>query len=209
VKIQKPILSILLLGLLSACGETEQFPVDTQVSIYPLEKTFHIEPPPPGMIDFCDTVTGPYQDIPVLVTVTDSQGSPIGGVEVGVLSDFAENTSNLANVLQLYQDKNGNGVVDGPSELVNGGNSGIYKAKTHTYNGTTSFFVRMNLSCTYRGDVYAFVGPTGQAMSFNVEYSGAEETSTDGGSDGESTDGTTTEYGWDGNARLVTDGNAG
>ena len=156
--------------LLSACSETDQFPVDTQVTIFPQEKSFVIGAPEDEALAFCYMTDGIYQDVPLLISVSNGEGSPLGDVEVGVYSDFAGNTFNGANVLQLYHDRNGNGVVDGVSELVNGDGSGVFKTKTHRYNGTAQLLLRMNLTCPYQGEVYAFVGPTGQSMAATVEY---------------------------------------
>ena len=179
MKNKNRILAIGVLLLLGACSNTDQLPVDTQVSIYPQEKAFVISAPPEGEIDFCFMTDGIYQDVPLLISVSNGEGTPLGGVEVGVYSDFGGNTFNGANVLELYQDLNGNGVVDGPSELVNGSGSGVYKAKTHEYNGTTQLFLRMNLTCPYEGEVYAFVGPVGQTMAASVSYEGSSSSAAD------------------------------
>jgi len=107
VKYFNRFVSVLGCFVLFGCN-TDQLPIGTQVRIAPGDRMFEI-----GAVfeegRVCFTEGGAFQDVPLLISVTDSQDAPIGDVEVGVYADFTANTSNGADVIQLYSDMNGNG----------------------------------------------------------------------------------------------------
>jgi len=159
-----------------------------------------------------------YQDIPVLISVSDAQGTPMGRAEVGVYADFSGNTFSGPEVLQVYADLNGNGVVDEDTELVSGNESGVYKTKTDQYDGTAMVIVRMNLTCPYLGELYVYAGSATAQVEFEVLYSGSGNTGgetddgstdaagTDAGTDAGATTGDTT--GGDTSGGVTTEGEA-
>lgn len=155
----------------AACSSSEQLPINTTVRISPTEKTFHIAPPEDG-VNRCSL--GHYQDIPLLISVEDEQGSPVGGVDVGVYVDFTANTYSGPDVLRLFYDRNGNGVVDEETEFVSAEEDGAFISKTHRYNGNLLLILRINLSCVYRGNVFAYAGPYSSLMPVSIEYETAE-----------------------------------
>lgn len=171
--------------LLAACSmlwscNSDQLPNDTRVSVSPSGKNIRISSTFEEDM-FCFIEDGLYQDVPLLISVTDGQSAPLGDVEVGVYADYAANSFNGAEVIQLYSDANGNGVIDGPEELVTSVSSGIYKAKTDKYNGTTMLMLRMYLTCPYDGEVFVYAGSASASMSVGVTYSTTTETETTSG----------------------------
>ncbi len=109
-----------------------------------------------------------YVDIPVLLQLTTADGSPIGDVDIDVYADFAANTYSGYPVLSLYDDLNGNGVVDAPAELVSGPDDDIARVKTGTWTGARALLLRVNLSCAFRGEVFAFTGGVSGRASIEV-----------------------------------------
>ena len=57
-------------------------------------------------------------------------------------------------VLALYEDLNSNGVVDAETELVSGTEDSGYVGETRKYSGDKHMFLRINLSCSYKGNVH-------------------------------------------------------
>lgn len=176
----KPFIALSVCAILLGCN-SEQLPIDTRILIAPQSKTFNINSEfEEGM--FCFKEGGLYQDVPLLISVTDGQNAPIGDAEVGVYADFTANTSSAIDMLELYSDNNGNGVIDGPEELVSSATSGVFKTKTDKYHGTAMLMLRMYMTCPYSGEVFAFVGASTYSMQVKVTWGGGESTD-DGGSD--------------------------
>jgi len=189
-----------LVAQLAACSNTDQLPPDASVSVSPTTKTITLKAADPNQPTGCfvspDTL---YQDVPVQITVTNGQGSPLGDIEVGVLADFSGNTFSGPDVLQVFADFNGNGVVDVETELVSGPESGIYKTDTDEFHGTAMVIVRMNLTCPYNGELYVFAGANSATVDFEVQHESIEtpgattaDSTTGGTTDGGNTDGGTT-----------------
>lgn len=154
--------------LLTAC-DSDQLPVGTTVTLSPSEHIVTLVSHSPDETPACVTgEEGIYQDLPILISVTKSGGAPVGGAEVLLYSDYASNTFSGPDVIQVYADTNGNGVVDADTELVSSINSDAYKAKTDQYSGTTLVFVRLNLTCPYRGALKAYVGSSVAQALFEV-----------------------------------------
>lgn len=153
---------------LSAC-ESDQLPTGVQINLSPSQHSVellnvHAE-------DTARCVTGDnafFQDIPLLISVSGNSGVPIGGAKVLLYADFADNTFTGPGVLQLFADKNGNGVVDADSELVSSFDSDAYETKTHQYHGSAMVFVRMNVTCPFRGSVKAIAGSSVTQAQFEV-----------------------------------------
>ncbi len=197
MSIFKPFIVLSVCAILLGCN-SEQLPIDTRILIAPQSKSFTINSEfEEGM--FCFKEGGLYQDVPLLISVTDGQNAPIGDAEVGVYADFTANTSSAIDMLELYSDNNGNGVIDGPEELVSSATSGVFKTKTDKYHGTAMLMLRMYMTCPYSGEVFAFVGASTYSMQVKVTWGGGE--STDGGesdsgeSDSGDTDGGGTDAG--------------
>ena len=106
-----------------------------------------------------------HVDIPILMQLTTVDGSPIGDAELKVYVDFAENTYSGLTTLKLYDDLNSNGVVDAPQEYISGFNDDIARVKTDEWSGSRMLLLRINLSCSFRGEVFAYTdGISGSAQ---------------------------------------------
>ena len=62
-------------------------------------------------------------------------------------------------MLALYDDElgNGNGVIDNEAELISGSQDALAQVKTDPLSGDRVLFLRINLSCPFSGDVFAYV----------------------------------------------------
>jgi len=101
--------------------------------------------------------------------VVDSSDRALGDSVVTVYLDFAGNTfSGDRESLQLFFDTNGNGVVDTPDELMSGVGDDAFSVRTDEYTASTLLLLRVNLSCGYRGSLYAFSGPAAGTININV-----------------------------------------
>lgn len=147
--------------LLMAC-DTGQLPPGASLSVTPAARRFEIT----ALADSrgaCHYDPASYQDIPVLVALRDAQGSPLTRAGLLVHADYADNVFTGLDVLNLYDDSNGNGVIDGASELVTGKDAPPFTTYTGRYTGERHFWLRVNLSCPYTGEVRVIAGPlTGQ-----------------------------------------------
>ncbi|MEW7985750.1 MAG: hypothetical protein AB2794_04175 [Candidatus Thiodiazotropha endolucinida] len=116
-----------------------------------------------------------YQDNVMVVTVSDPNDRPIGEMKLELYLSPSNSTSNpiLSNqhVFYLYDDLNGNGVVDHPEELVSGsGDLILYETETEKYHGTKAVIVRTNTSCGgYRATLHAYAGDGYGAMEINTQ----------------------------------------
>lgn len=167
-------LSVLLLPGLIACSG-EQLPVDAQLSISPVERSYDIA----ETLDAngrCVINPELHIDIPFIVHLTTVEGSPIGDVELRAHLSLAENTFAGYPVLALYEDRNGNGVVDADTELVSGSDDGLATFRTDEISGGHALLVRANVSCAYRGELFIFGnGVTAEArIGVNAQSSVAE-----------------------------------
>lgn len=122
----------------------------------------------------CEYTEANYLDIPLTITLSTENGSPIGEEWVSVYTDFSNNTYSGFPVLSLYEDLNGNGVVDGESELLSGQDDDIARVRTGKFTGTKLLLLRINLSCAFRGEVRALAGPAYGAASFAVIQQGSQ-----------------------------------
>lgn len=142
--------------LLSACSDN-LVPASASLSITPKTHTTTIveQQDDSGR---CLFYPGNHVDIPLVMQLTTNDGSPIGDAVLNVYADFAANTYSGLPVLSLYDDMNGNGVVDEESELLSGEDDAIARVKTGRWTGSRSLLLRVNLSCAFRGEVFAFAG---------------------------------------------------
>lgn len=127
-----------------------------------------------------------HVDEPLVISLRDAQGAPIGDAEVRVHVTFAENTYSGRAALALYDDANGNGVVDAESELVSGADDALARVRTSRYGGERVLLLRVNLSCGYRASVLAYAEGTVGLASVEVVDESPEEPaadSTDGGAE--------------------------
>lgn len=152
--------------LLSAC-ESGQLSVGMTLTLNPSSQHYTIteEQNEHGVCIYYEQYT---TDLPVQVDVQASDGSYVGGAEVRVYADYASNLYTGRNVMEIYVDKNNNGVVDPEDEIISAEGDGSYRVETGEYTGSTLFFVRLNLSCSWRGSVRAYAGDGYASMEISV-----------------------------------------
>lgn len=145
-------------AMLTACGpggDESPVPPGSTVRVSPSNVTWNITPVRDiNSNPIC--VSGRYNDHTFSISVENSSGQPLGEVDLRIRIDLAANTSST-NLMQLYDDLNGNGVIDDPAELVSGPGS-VFFTKTSRYSGEKTVMVRVNTSCTYGGDLTVNAG---------------------------------------------------
>lgn len=141
---------LMLLGCNS--GSDNPLPAGAQISISPANVTFDID----QELDDdgnCIYDFNRYIDQYTVISVRNSSGSPIGDADLSVQLDFGDNSFSGVPVMELYEDANGNGVVDGIGELRSGADDPLYRAQTDEFSGEAVVIVRLNVSCPYRGSM--------------------------------------------------------
>ena len=142
---------------ISACSSDPQLAPDSTIRITPGSQNFEIT----ELLDDqgnCIFIPGFFQDLPISLAVINSSNQVVGNANVTVFTDFSGNTFSGPEFLQLFSDSNGNGVVDSPDELVSGVDDDAFSIRTDRFSGTANLLLRVNLSCEFRGNVYAFSG---------------------------------------------------
>ena len=161
-------------GLLGGCGDDEQLPPGTAVQITTGDRKFTVTELRDDA-DVCIWFDENHLDIPVSIQVVNGQGSPIGEAELTLYVDWSGNTYPGREALKLYEDRNGNGVVDDPAELVSGSDDEIFVTRTRRYSGDKLMLLRVNLSCKWRGVVYAIAGGYSASMEIEVQADNEEQ----------------------------------
>lgn len=152
--------------LIVGCDSGQQ-PADTALTLTPSNRSFEIVQQV-NERNQCLFNLDFYQDVPLLFSLASGQGTPIGEADIGVYVDFSANTYSGLPVLQLYEDNNSNGVVDDESELVTGIGNPAFIMRTEQYSGEHLMLLRVNLSCPYRGQVFAYSGSASATMLVEV-----------------------------------------
>ncbi len=153
--------------VLTGCNSETIVTPDSQLRISPDATSFDI-------VEFRDPAgncvfsTDFYQDVPVSIVLVDSLNRSLGNTPVTVYADFTGNTFSGPEALQIFIDNNGNAVVDNIDELVSGVGDDAVSIRTDDDFGRVDLLVRVNLSCSYRGNLYAFAGPAAASVSFSV-----------------------------------------
>lgn len=157
-------LTAILAGLLmlGGCEQTNQLPADSKISVFPTDVQWNI-----GNRTTCNLVEGPFNDQQVQLSLVDADNLPLIQAPLTVSLDLSESSSNGAAVLGLYDDLNGDGLYQ-HDELVSDNTRAAYATHTDSRSGVKRLMVRVNLSCPYRGSLYAFAGNTGTLLSVNV-----------------------------------------
>jgi len=149
--------SIVLIAFATACSSDPQLTPDSTIRITPSSQNFEVD----ELLDDegnCLVVPEFFQDLPISITVINASNQAVGNANVTVFTDFSGNTSLGFEFLQLFSDSNGNGVVDSPDELVSGVDDDAFSVRTDRFSGTANLLLRVNLSCDFSGNVYAFSG---------------------------------------------------
>jgi uncharacterized protein YceK len=157
---------LILMVAISGCNDvtSNQLPPNTEVRVNPQEINWKIN----DTGGVCNFDPDYYQDASVSVMVVNEAGSYIPDAPINATLDLSENTFTGLPVLALYDDKNGNGVADGPEELVSGNTMGSYQTHTDSKTGSKMLIVRSNLSCEYKGSLYVFADGYMGSVSISV-----------------------------------------
>jgi hypothetical protein len=142
-----------LLGF-SACGpggNEDPVPPGASITINPQDIEWEISGSDPSCPDTS------FNDHTFTIVVQDSNGVPLGDVDLIVRADLAANTSPF-DVIRLYDDVNGNGVVDHPQELVSSNTGTAFFTKTDKFTGARTLLARVILSCEYQGNITVHAG---------------------------------------------------
>lgn len=168
-------MAVLLPGMfLSSCNSDSYVVPGASISITPSSSSYDIQ----EVVDedgFCVYYADYFQDVPLSISLTDEFNRALTDAPMTVYVDFSGNTFSGEEVLQLFHDKNGNGVVDTLDERVSGASDEAFRTRTSSRSGTIELMLRMNLSCAYRGSLYAFSGPA--AAVTTVSTNGANSDS--------------------------------
>ena len=163
ISVRLPLFFLMVsLAAISGCNDvtSNQLPPNTEVRVNPKEIKWKIA----DTGGVCNFDPDYYQDETVSIMVVNEAGNYIPDAEINVTLDLSENTFGGVPVLALYDDINGNGVVDGPEELVSGNTMGSYQTHTDSKTGSKMLIVRVNFSCEYSGSLYViadgFMGST-------------------------------------------------
>ncbi len=162
----KTLASVCLLGLLTACSSDPQITPTSRIAVQPETISFDID----EITDEdgnCIFVPGFFQDVPINLSVVNASNQVIGDSRISVYLDFAGNSFSGLEVLQLFSDSNGNGVIDPTDELITGIGDDAVTIRTSRFGGNALLLLRVSLSCSFSGSLYAFTGPVagiGQIM---------------------------------------------
>jgi len=159
---------VLVTILLTGCNSAQQLPTNSRVVVEPGNREIVITELRDDN-DNCIWFEGNYLDTPVSIRVVNGDDSPIGESDLAIYVDWSGNTFPGVQALKLYDDTNGNGVVDDPEELVSGNGDAIFTTKTSKYNGDKTVLLRMNLSCEFEGNLYALSGGKVGSMAVNIQ----------------------------------------
>lgn len=160
-------LGLLTLSL-SACNIQDQLPLGTTLSISPEQRTLNIDDRTNGD-GVCIINPDFYIDWPIVLALADGNGMPVGQQDVSVYVDFAANTFSGFPVMALFDDRRGNsnGVVD-EFELVSDTDDDIAVVQTDLFGGDRPLILRVNVSCPFRGEVFAFVEGVSASASIDI-----------------------------------------
>ena len=161
-------LAILFGGwLLSSCSSSSQMPPDTQLRIYPTEKTIRVSPLITSA-GSCVQELDYYQDVPIQLVLEAPDSQPVGDAIIQVYADYSGNTSATLEVMSLYQDVNQNGVIDAQDRKVSTSEDGVLQVRSDRWHGNATVLLRVDLSCPFRGYVTAYAGAAAVSMPVSV-----------------------------------------
>ena len=157
--------TLLLSVVLSGCGGGDPVPPSSTVLISPSSIKWEISAKPTP----CPVNSNVFIDHTIVISVLDTNNSPLGSVDIRVVTDLTGNTFSGLPVLNVYDDKNGNGVVDDPAELVSSNTSPAFMTATDRYTGTKTILLRVNLSCPYKGNLHVYAGAAYSNINIEVK----------------------------------------
>lgn len=194
VSVKNTLAVVVILALSSGCSN-EQLPSDATLSISPDSRTFTITEQLDEN-DKCIYFDNYTLDTPLQVSVRDGSGNPIGDVKLSVYADWTANTfGGRTFPLALYRDMNGNGMIDEDVELISGADDDVATFRTSEFGGSATLLLRMNLSCSYRGQVFVFSEFASASADIETTPRVVEEPEVEGEGEGEGADETNVSVG--------------
>jgi len=157
------VLLAVVTGGLFSCGATDEIPVGSSLSAFPSEVSWAI-----GPSESCDVENGPFNDSHISLSLVDGDLGPLIDTNVSVTLDLSEASFSGTEVLSLFHDANSDGIYT-PDERVSGNGEPVFSARTDDDSGVLRVMVRVNLSCSYSGSLFAFAGRAVTAVQFDVE----------------------------------------
>ncbi len=159
--------SMIVTVSLSGC-DSQQLPLNAQLTMLPATRTVDVVSD--LATNTCWRDDYPYLDVPMVVSLTDAQASPIGGITIQIYADWSAHTTPFVDVVTLLYDFNGDGVVDPENESVSDGESGVFEWQTAQHSGSVAFTARLNLTCQYSGEIVAVAAGFQAVSTFNVAH---------------------------------------
>lgn len=152
---------------ISACSE-RLVPLDAVLRLTPETHEAAIVP---ERDDYgrCQLYADQYMDIPLQMQLSTADGTPIGDTTLLVHADYTAQRYSGYPLVQLYDDRNGNGVVDEQSELVSGADHDAVTVKTDRWSGSRGLLIRINLSCAFKSNVRVIAGGVSAQASIEVK----------------------------------------
>lgn len=151
---------------IAACGgggDEHPLPVGATLELNPTDINWEIAPR--GGI--CNFDPAYYNDHLINLALTNKDGQPLGEVEVSLALDLSAATFTGPALLALYDDRNSNGVPE-DDEMLTSSDAAVVKVKTGRYDGARQLWLRVNLSCAYKGTLVAYAGPASASASIEV-----------------------------------------
>lgn len=157
---------LLMMALASGCSD-RVVPQDAVLTVTP---DAHETTVIPERDDYgrCQLYADRFMDIPLHMQLSTADGTPIGNATLAVHADFTAQSFSGYPLVQLFDDRNGNGVVDEQSELVSGEDHDAVTVKTDRWSGARGLLLRINLSCAFKSDVLVLAGGVSGRASIEV-----------------------------------------
>lgn len=159
----KSSLIVLMACCTFSCNDTDQLPVGAEIKAFPEEVSWIV-----GPAETCVFSPDYYNDTIVSLSLVDENNSGIVDAAIDVSLDLSEATFTGTETLRLYYDKNADGIYS-EDEKVSVADGPLFSARTDSLNGVLRVMVRVNLSCPYKGTLYAYAGNTAAAVGFDIK----------------------------------------
>lgn len=157
--------------VLVGCSTDPQISPTSRMSIQPESLRFDVDEVTDSNGN-CIFIPEFFQDVPVNLAIVNANDQAVGDSRIAVYLDFSGNTFSGLEVLQLFADNNGNGVIDPTDELITGIGDDAVVVQTTRFGGNALLLLRINLSCGFRGNLFAFSGPVAGSSQVEVVSSG-------------------------------------
>lgn len=174
------VLLIIFSGLLGACGNQDEAPVDGKIIINPttLDLGDSAAALAVGGAGTCASVYPPnlWDVVPFRVTIFDGNGLPLGNTKFSVNIPWSQNTANWEPVAWIYDDLDGNNSVTDAAgnlqvateEMTGMGDPTLFVTETNE-KGYKDLFIVMDAKCVWTGQFDVQSGPLGEQVEIKKE----------------------------------------